>query len=111
MIPKGPNIQATTEAEYKNWVDEAIDEVADLRSFMDFGEEATGENFIDVLEKGLAELKNTLSSGSYQHNDEDLPFMTAVHETESSLLPFRLLLLRINETHRRGIHDNGKLLN
>lgn len=105
-MPKGPNIQAATEAEYKNWVDQAIDEVAGLRGFMNFGEEATGESFIDVLEKGLSELKNTLSSGSYQHRDEDLPFMRAVHETESSLLPFRVLLLRINETHRKGVTNS-----
>lgn len=58
---------------------------------------------VDPLEKGLRELQDAITDGSYEFADMDLPFMSIVESQSNVLLPIKPVLRRINETHRKGL--------
>ena len=91
--------------EYQELIRQALFDVMDLRASVEFDEEFMGEAlvFIDPLETYIRELKQAVTEGSYRFSKQNLPFMPIVYQTPGSLLPFKQLLIQINETHIHGL--------
>ncbi|MCP4406386.1 MAG: general secretion pathway protein GspF [Gammaproteobacteria bacterium] len=98
-------IRARSMEEYRDLINEAIYDVQDLRASIEYDEEIMGDAlvFLDPLEAGIRALNQEIKDGHYQFSNQNLPFMAIVHETPGSLLPFKPLLIRINDTHIHGL--------
>ena len=96
--------------EYIELVKSALFDVEELRMSVEFDMEFMegALSFIEPLEKGLRDLLNSLSDGSYEFADTDLPFMPIVESQQNVMLPFKPLLRQINETHRKGLRGSGE---
>lgn len=96
--------KVSTIEEYIDLVREAIEEVEDLRSSIEYDEEFMSDAFvfIDQLEAGIRRLYKSLVDGSHEFSKEDLPFMVIVRDSDDNVLPFRKLLILINEIHKEG---------
>jgi hypothetical protein len=101
----GRMTRARSVDEYVDLVRQALDEVFDLRAAMEYDEDSMGKaiEFIDQLEAGLQGLYRSMQDGSYRFATGDLPFMGMVRDADERLLPFKNLLVRINETHLKGL--------
>lgn len=97
-------IRARSMEEYQDLINEALYDVKDLRASIEYDEEFMGDAlvFLDPLEAGILDLNRQIKDGHYQFSDKSLPFMSIVYETPGSLLPFKSLLIRINDTHIHG---------
>jgi hypothetical protein len=96
--------------EYVSLVRQAMDEIFDLRAAMEYDEDSMGRAnaFIDRLEEGVRRLYRSMEEGTYRFATGDLPFMDVVRKADERLLPFKTLLIRINETHLKGLEvDEG----
>lgn len=91
--------------EYVDLVRQARDECADLRAAIEYDLEAMGgaTAFLEPLEAGLQHLYESFQAGNYVFANGDLPFMRVVAHADERLLGFRALLMRINETHLKGL--------
>jgi len=91
--------------EYIELVDQAIFEVSDLRSAIEYDGDymAGASDFVQELEQQLTALLNAIKDGSYEFNQQDLPFMPLVNNVNDILLPFKHLLRQINNTHTLGL--------
>ncbi|MEA3411351.1 MAG: hypothetical protein U9R74_07410 [Pseudomonadota bacterium] len=98
-------IRARTMEEYRDLIQQALFETADLRASAEFDEEYMGDSmrFTDPLEAALRDLEGKVAEDTYTFGGEDLAFMPIVVATAPSVLPFRQLLMRINDTHRKGL--------
>ncbi len=98
-----------TVEEYVDLVDQALFEIQDLRAAAEYDMDSLGAatEFLDELERDVQRLREAMSDGSYRFGDEDLPFVKVVERQDDRILPFRLLLLKINETHRKGLEVDG----
>ncbi len=105
MLVKRPN---SPEA-YIELIKQALFEVDDLRAAIEYDSEGMSDSlmFIDELERHVKALYNSLEDGSYEFEDEDLPYMNLVRAHGLFVLPFRDLLTIINDTHRYGLEANG----
>lgn len=90
--------------EYIDWVKQALFEIEDLRASVEFDEEFIGDAliFLDPLEGEIKKLHNDLVNDRYEFSSESLSFMQIVEQNGPTLLPFKFLLQRINETHTKG---------
>jgi hypothetical protein len=97
--------RARSTEEYVNMLEQAMDEAWDLRQAIEFDDEYMEQtrSFIDELEAGLKALHESMKDGSYKFATGDLFFMEIMERYHESMIPFRYLLLRINETHMKGI--------
>ncbi len=104
-INRKPAMRAKTLDEYIDWVKQAVYEVEDLRASIEFDEEFMGEAlvFLDPLESEIKKLYAKLVEGHYEFSSKPLRFMPIVERNDPTLLPFKFLLLRINETHTKGL--------
>jgi hypothetical protein len=95
---------ATVE-EYVALIKEAIYEVDDMRASIEFDEEfmADASKYINELDKILNGLLDSMKDGSYCWATGDLRFMDMVRDLDERALPFRSLLIRINDTHKNGL--------
>ena len=90
--------------EYVSLVDQALDEIFELRAAAEYDADSMGSlPFLDDLEEGVRRLKRSMEQGDYQFANEDLPFMGIVEKADDRLLPFKFLFHMINETHRKGL--------
>ncbi len=91
--------------EYRELIKQALFDVADLRASIEYDEEFMGDalTFIDQLETSLLQLDRLAHGANYQFRQQNLPFMSIVNNTDETLLPFKHLLLRINDTHTQGL--------
>ena len=55
------------------------------------------------LDDSLKAVYASMKSGTYKFATGDLPFMEILENYHESLIPFKFLLLRINETHMKGL--------
>ena len=96
--------KANSMLELKALVREALDELDDLRASIDYDEENMGGalGFLDELDAGVKQLYERIENGSYQPGEGELAFMEVVRNADSSLLPFKQLFTRIEETHKKG---------
>lgn len=93
-----------TAEEYVNLVDQALDELDELRFAAEYDMDSMGPMpFLEPLEEMVRDLRQSMRDGSYRFDNEDLPFMNIVRETSDRKLPFKFLLQMINETHRKGL--------
>lgn len=94
-----------TAEEYVGMVDQALFEIRELRTGLEFDmeEESVGMGFLEPLENALGKLRQSMADGSYHFANEDLPFMLLVNRFRSRI-PCAKLLGIINETHRTGLN-------
>jgi hypothetical protein len=59
--------------------------------------------FLEELEHDMRRLRNSMADGSYRFGKENLPFVKVVQHQDERILPFKQLLLKINETHINGL--------
>lgn len=108
MIGRGMP-RARSYDEYKAIVDDALYEIGEVRASADFdGDYMTDTlNISELLEPELIALYKSLQEGSYEHSPESFSFMTNMHHIPQEILPFKPLLIRINETHTKGLEESG----
>jgi hypothetical protein len=96
--------KATSMAEFKVLVREALAEIDDLRASIDYDEEYMGGalGFIDELEGAVKLLYESIENGTYKPGQGELPFMEIVRNADAQLLPFKQLFSRIEESHKHG---------
>jgi hypothetical protein len=105
MLTNNKIVRAHSTDEYVDMIKQAIDEVFDLRQAIEFDEEfmSEGRSVADELEKQLKALYESMKDGSYKFATGDLPFIALMEKYHESMIPFRYLLKRINETHNKGL--------
>ena len=91
--------------EYIAMIEQALDDVFDLRQSIEYDEDYMSEarGFIDQLENSLKQLYQSMKDGEYKFATGDLPFMEIVDKYHDAHIPFKFLLKRINETHLKGL--------
>lgn len=96
--------KANSLQEFEVLVREALNELDDLRASIEYDEESMGGalGFIDELDAGVKQLYEQIENGSYHPGEGELAFMEVVRNADESLLPFKHLFLRIEETHKKG---------
>lgn len=98
-------VRARSSAEYVNMIEQALDDIWDIRQAIEFDGEGIVDmgDFIDELEVSLKEIYQSMKDGTYEFATGDFPFMAALDNYHESMIPFRFLLVRINETHMKGL--------
>ncbi len=99
-----PNHPKTAE-DYVRLVDQAIIEIEEFISCLEFDMDDPGEQIavLDPLIKNLHDIRQSMADGSYEFENKDLPFMEVANKLTTQL-PFSQLLAVINETHRQGLN-------
>lgn len=94
-----------TPEEYVDLVDQALFEIEDLRMAAEYDMDSMGDasEFLDQLERDVRKLRESMADGNYQFGKENLPYVKVVEKQDERILPFKLLLLKINETHIKGL--------
>ena len=94
-----------TPEQYVDLVEQAIFEIEDLRLAAEYDMESMGAatEFLEDLERDIRALRQSMADGSYQFGKENLRFMNVVENQDERILPFKQLLLKINETHIKGL--------
>jgi len=105
MLSNNKIVRAHSTDEYVDMIRQAIDETFDLRQAIEFDEEFLSEArpLVDVIERVLKELYDSMKSGTYEFATGDLPYVAEMKKYHESMVPFRYLLKRINETHNKGL--------
>ena len=105
MLSNNKIVRASSTEEYVDLIKQALDETFDLRQALEFDEEFMdgAASLIDELDKHLKALYESMKDGSYQFATGDLPYMALLEQYHESMVPFRYLLKRINETHNKGL--------
>lgn len=101
--------RAKSAEEYIELVKQALFEIQDLRSAVEYDMDYMGGalDFLGDLEAGIRAVYDSMEKGEYRFQDQDLPFMRLVDAADDRLLPFKHLLRIINETHRKGLDTGG----
>ena len=94
-----------TAEQYVDLVDQAIFEIEDLRLSAEYDMDSLGAatEFLSDLERDMRQLRASMADGTYQFGRENLRFMKVVEPQDERILPFKQLLLKINETHIKGL--------
>ena len=98
-------VRARSTEEYVSLFEQALDDVWDLRQSLEFDGESMPEafGFIDELESDLKKTYESMKDGSYQFATGDFPYMRLFDKYHPGAIPFKFLLMRINETHMKGL--------
>jgi len=86
-------------------INQALDEVEDLRAAIEFDEEYSGESNIVVepTAKGLSRLLTAINNVDYRPGEGDwLRFLDGLREIDHRAIPFWPLLRLMIETHEKG---------
>ncbi len=95
-----------TPEQYVELVDQALFELSDTRSSLEYDMEGIPTRMLealDGLEAELRRLRASMADGSYVFDDQDLPFMPLIANLDIQVLPFKRLLEDINRVHRNGL--------
>lgn len=105
MLSNNKIVRAHSTDEYIDMIKQAIDETFDLRQAIEFDEEfmAEARPLVDAIEAVLKELYDSMKEGRYKFATGDLAYMAELAKYHESMVPFRYLLKRINETHNKGL--------
>jgi len=97
-----------TPEQYVDLVDQALFEIEELRLSAEYDMESMGAatEFLGELEQDVRRLRASMADGSYCFGREDLPFVRVVAHQDERILPFKRLLLKINETHINGLETD-----
>ena len=101
-------VRARSTDEYVQLIEQAIDEVFDLRQSIEYDEDymSDARGFIDELEQILKDLYQSMKDGSYEFATGDLPYVALLAKYHEAMVPFKFLLKSINETHLKGLEIN-----
>ncbi|UCE76780.1 MAG: general secretion pathway protein GspF [Gammaproteobacteria bacterium] len=94
-----------TPEQYVDLVEQALFEIEDLRLAAEYDMDSMGAatEFLADLEHDVRKLRQAMADGSYRFGKENLPFVNVVQNQDERILPFKQLLLKINETHIKGL--------
>lgn len=97
--------RARSVEEYIDLVKNALYEVEDLRASIEYDNEGMHDApiFLEKLETAVRGVYDAMVDGSYAFGRDDLGFMSIVRDADEGALPFKYLLVRINETHKHGL--------
>ncbi len=97
--------RAKTVEEYVAWLKDALYEVEDMRASIEYDEEGMGATkpYIEEIESSLKEIFKQMESGDYCWNTGDLSYIPVIRDLDENVVPFRQLLIRINDTHKKGL--------
>ena len=98
-----------TPEEYVDLVDQALFEIEDLRQAAEYDMDSMGaaSEFLEQLERDVRKLRESMADGSYLFGKENLSYVKVVEHQDERILPFKMLLLKINETHIKGLDVEG----
>ncbi len=97
--------RARSKEELINLVEQAIDEIFDLRAAIEYDEEFMGGAalIVDPVNHGLTRLLAAIKSGQYQAGQGDyLDFLHILKNTDQRAIPVWPLLKLILDTHTEG---------
>ena len=100
-----PRTRARNLEELTEIVDQALDEVEELRTAIEYAEEFRGESSIvvDPAAAGLKSLLSAINNDNYRPGEGDwLEFVEALRDIDHRAVPFWPLLKIIIETHENG---------
>lgn len=100
-----PRTRAGSAYELVEIINQALDEVEDLRAAIEFDEEYMGESSIIVepVSIGLTKMLSAVINDSYRPGEGDwLKFLDSLRHIDNRAVPFWPLLKMIIETHERG---------
>lgn len=99
--------RARTVEEYVALIKDALYEIEDMRAAIEYDEEGMGATvpYIEDIEISLNRIFDEMKSGDYCWNTGDLPYISVIRELDEGILPFRQLLIRINDTHKHGLES------
>jgi len=102
--------RARTVEEYVAWLKDALYEVEDMRASIEYDEEGMGATrpYIEEIESSLKNVFKLMESGDYCWNTGDLAYTSVIRDLDESVIPFRQLLIRINETHKNGLETEAE---
>ncbi len=105
MLSNNKIVRAHSTDEYVEMIRQALDETFDLRQAIEFDEEfmSDARPLVDGIEKVLKAMYESMKDGSYEFATGDLTYMAEMKKYHESMVPFRYLLKRINETHNKGL--------
>ena len=101
-------VRARSTEEYVNMIEQALDDIWDIRQSIEYD----GEGIVDIgsliteIEDSLKAVHQSMKDGTYEFATGDFPFMAKLDNYHESMIPFRFLLVRINETHMKGLEIN-----
>lgn len=100
--------RARTVDEYVRLVKDALYEAEDMRAAIEYDEEGMGSGVkvIEELEGNLKELYQSMLDSSYCWNTGDLKYMDLIRDLDEGVVPFKSLLIRINDTHKNGLEPD-----
>lgn len=99
--------QIRSMAQFNDMIQQVLDELDDLRAVIEYDEEFMdgAMAMLEPLEREVQGLNAQIQMGDYQFGGEELACMPMVNSTDARLLPFKQLLLWINEVHCQGLPD------
>ena len=83
-------VRARSTDEYVQLIEQAIDEVFDLRQSIEYDEDymSDARGFIDELEQILKDLYQSMKDGSYEFATGDLPYVALLAKYHEAMVPF-----------------------
>ena len=102
--------RARTVDEYVAMIKDAIYEVDEMRASIEYDEEymSPSSKIIDELESSLREMMDVMQNGTYNWRTGDLKYIPIIKDLDERVVPFRSLLLRINDTHKHGLEPEDE---
>ena len=100
-----PRIRARNADELVEIINQALDEVEDLRAAIEYDEEYMGESSIIVepVSIGLTTMLSAVNNDNYRPGEGDwLKFLDSLRHIDHRAVPFWPLLKSIIETHEKG---------
>ncbi len=97
--------------EFIEIINQALDEVEDLRAAIEYDEEYMGESSIIVepVSNGLSRLLSAVYNDSYQPGEGNrLDFLDALRNKDHRAVPFWPLLQIVIETHEKGFQTQDE---
>jgi hypothetical protein len=102
--------RARNQDEFIYLINQALDEVGDLRAAIEYDEEFMGEAAIIVepLSAGLSRILSSVQADNYQTGQGDLlDFLGSLKDTDRRIIPFWPILKLILETHELGYYNDS----
>lgn len=100
--------RARNQQEFITLINQAIDEIFDLRAAIEYDEEFMGDAavIVEPLNHGLTRLLNAVKSDEYQIGKGNyLDFLHLLKNTDQRAVPFWPLLKLILDTHNEGYQE------
>jgi hypothetical protein len=100
-----PRTRASNLDELVEIINQALDEVEDLRAAIEYDEEFRGESSIIVepVSAGLSQLLSAINDDSYQIGEGDwMDFLEPLRDLDHRAVPFWPLVKLILDTHENG---------